>query len=356
MTKSWITSEKLPKFLLKKNVGVQCAVSVKDQCTQLGTENSISYGKDTDQKITYRHLLTSIIFNKDSAVEFCFEMGLLPRTRPCPTCGNNMSLIKDSKVSDRHRWYCRIKTGPKKHEHKLSLRTGTFFEKSNMTIEEILQIVYLWVHGHSQQNIQHEVGISSSTDVDWASFCREVCEVSVMRNSEKIGGQGIVAEIDESKFAKRKYNVGHRVKGGLVFGGRGKDNKKKVFMEPVENRTSATLLAVIQKWIAPGSIIRSDCWKSYDAIPTLPEGYSHQTVNHSKHFVDPESGTRTNRIESDWRHAKAQFPRFGTKSEFYTGYLSVFMWKRRNEDDDLFIAFLKDVAIQFPGPQTESKE
>ena len=54
----------------KKNVRVQCAVSVKDQCTQLGTENSISYGKATDQKITYRHLLTSIIFNKDSAVEF----------------------------------------------------------------------------------------------------------------------------------------------------------------------------------------------------------------------------------------------------------------------------------------------
>ena len=78
MTKSWITREKLPKFLLKKNVRVQCAVSLKDQCTQLGMDNSISYGKDTDQKITYRHLLTSIIFNKDSAVEFCFEMGLLP--------------------------------------------------------------------------------------------------------------------------------------------------------------------------------------------------------------------------------------------------------------------------------------
>ena len=138
-----------------------------------------------------------------------------------------MSLIKDAKVSDRHRWYCRIKTGPKKHEHKLSLRTDTFFEKSNMTIEEILQIVYLWVHGHSQQNIQHEVGISSSTDVDWASFCCEVCEVSVMRNSEKIGTQGIVVEIDESKFAKRIYNVGHRVKGRWVFGGEKKTIKRK---------------------------------------------------------------------------------------------------------------------------------
>ena len=77
-----------------------------------------------------------------------------------------------------------------------------------------------------------------------------------MRNSEKIGG--IVVEMDESKFAKRKCNVGHPVKGRQVFGGREKDNKKKVFMEPVENMTSATLLAVIQKWIVPGSIIWSD--------------------------------------------------------------------------------------------------
>ena len=115
-----------------------------------------------------------------------------------------MTLIKDSKVSDRHRWYCRIKSGNMKHEHKLFIRTGTFFEKSNMTIEEILQIIYFWVHGYSQKNIQHELGISSSTNVEWAMFCREVCETSVMTLSDKIVGKDVIVEIDESKFAKPK--------------------------------------------------------------------------------------------------------------------------------------------------------
>lgn len=99
-------------------------------------------------------------------------------------------------------------------------------------------ITFLWMY----MNV-HGLNFLSffSTDVDWASFCREVCEVTVMNESERIGGPGIVVEIDESKFAKRKYNVGHRVTGGWVFGGREKDNKKKVFMVPVENRTADTL-------------------------------------------------------------------------------------------------------------------
>ena len=214
-----------------------------------------------------------------------------------------MNLITDSKVSDGKRWYCRVRKGPHSHEHRLTIRTDTFFSKSNMTLEEIVQFIYLWVHGNSQDTIAHELGTSSNTDVDWASFCREVCEETLMRRSEKIGGKDVVVEIDESKFAKRKYNVGHRVTGGWVFVGREKNDKTKIFMEPVEDRTADTLLAIIQKWILPGSIIWSDCWKAYGKIPNLPEGYKHGTVNHSTNFVNPETGVCTNHIESDWRHA-----------------------------------------------------
>ena len=81
--------------------------------------------------------------------------------------------------------------------------------------------------------------------MDWASFCREVCEISLTRKSENIGGPGIVVEIDESMFAKRKYHCGHNVKG--VFGGRENKNKNKIFMECVADRTAKTLLGLITK-------------------------------------------------------------------------------------------------------------
>ena len=104
-------------------------------------------------------------------------------------------------------------------------------------------------------------------------------------------------EIDESKFGKRKY-----YRGQWVFGGREKNNEKKVFMVPVMDRKQNTLLPIISKWIKKGSIIHSDCWKSYNRLGKM--GYTHVTVNHSKEFVNPKNNACTNSIESDWRHAK----------------------------------------------------
>ena len=217
-------------------------------------------------------------------------------------------------------------------------------DRTNTSIESVSGQEHFFsvfnTYGYSQDLINHELDTSNKTDVDFASFCREVCETSIMNSNEQIGGKDIVVEIDESNFAKRKYNVGHRVVGGWVFGGRETEIKKKVIMVPVEDKTADTLLAVIQR----SSIIWSDCWRSYNTIPQLPQGYRLQTVNHRQNFVDPQTGTCTNRIECDWRHAKAEFPRYGTKPEHYSGYLSVFMWKCKQHGEDLFRAFIQDVA------------
>ena len=78
-----------------------------------------------------------------------------------------------------------------------------------------------------------------------------------------IGGEGIIVEIDESKFGKRKYNRGHRVEGVWVVGG-------------VE------------------IIVRTDLWRGYRALHDF--GMEHQTVNHTDHFVDPVTGVHTNTI------------------------------------------------------------
>lgn len=45
-----------------------------------------------------------------------------------------------------------------------------------------------------------------------------------------IGGPGVIVEVDESKFGKRKYNKGHKVPGVWVFGGVERTLERKCFL------------------------------------------------------------------------------------------------------------------------------
>ena len=125
-------------------------------------------------------------------------------------------------------------------------------------------------------------------------------EVTIQKKSEKIGGEGKVVQIDESKVGKRKYHRGHSVEGQWVFDGIEEDSRR-CFLVAVEDRSEATLLPIIKDWIEPGTLIVSDCWKSYHNLNK--HGYSHQTVNHSKEFVNKE-GYNSNKMEVHWRHMK----------------------------------------------------
>ncbi|GAA48718.1 hypothetical protein CLF_101950 [Clonorchis sinensis] len=61
------------------------------------------------------------------------------------------------------------------------------------------------------------------------------------------------------------------------------------------DRTAATLMDTIQACIAPGSIIISDIWASYQGIETMIYmNYTNETVNQTENFVDPTSGAHTN--------------------------------------------------------------
>ncbi len=88
----------------------------------------------------------------------------------------------------------------------------------------------------------------------------------------------------------------------------------------VKNRTGDELLPLIKKWIKPGSIIHSYCWKLYDTHGQ--EDYTHLKVNHSIQFTNPETGANTNPIENEWRHAKQAQPSYGTVHALVQSYLA----------------------------------
>ena len=104
------------------------------------------------------------------------------------------------------------------------------------------------------------------------------------------------------------------------------DNDKVGFLVTVERRNADTLLPNIR----PNTEIHSDLWLAYGGIRVLPEGYNHLQVNHSVHFVDPDTKACTNHVENMWKNAKISHKaRCGTKRSLLSSYLQECMWRQR---------------------------
>lgn len=244
----------------------------------------------------------------------------------CPSCGRYALKAPDGF------WRCQktrlVNKKKRKCCFKLAGSASSIFESSNLSKKNILRFIgwYLTKPSQRQLTLTREIEISPVTYVHWAAICREVCVAWAVENSERLGGEGKIVEIDETKFGKAKYNVGRVIKGQWVFGGVERDSKK-VFLVPVERRDSATLLALIQEWILPGTTIMSDCWAAYNCLQEA--GLLHQTVNHKKNFIDPETLARTQKVERFWRDAKRHVPPFGRNLECFGEYFAEFLMSRR---------------------------
>ena len=205
---------------------------------------------------------------------------------------------------------------------KISALKGTFFEKSYLAKIEIIQLSYWFVlNSLSQSEVVCEVLLHKLWL--WFSFCREVVNFYCIEHSEQIGGPDKVVEIDEAKFGKHKFNCGRVVKGQWVFGGFERESKR-IFIVPVPDRTSDTLVREIKKYILPGTKIISDCWQGYQGLEK--EEYVHETVNHSLNFVDPESGAFTQNIERSWRDARTGVQKYGRREEYFQEYLTLHLF------------------------------
>ncbi|XP_028394432.1 uncharacterized protein LOC114527774 [Dendronephthya gigantea] len=338
--------ETMYRVKLRKSVAVQTHsssfsnIEVASQTSSEGISYSRKQRLQQSPFTTYDDLKESIFSSKDFLFQWLKDRQLIAAEQLCPQCDSVMTWTETTDRKDGYKWLCRKTTNGKRHRVEVSIRKGSWFEKSNFTVEEIIKFTYWWTVDLTQSQIVQQLGFASNSGVDWDMFCREVCEVVMLQESLPIGGPGKVVQIDESKIGKRKYHKGHRVEGQWVFGGIENESRKS-FIFAVEKRDEATLLPLIKKWILPGTKIVSDCWKAY--INLEKHGYVHATVNHSKEFVN-DDGDHTNRIEGHWRQMKVALPTHGRRKHHYSSYLAEFVWRYTHRGENLFNTFLQDIA------------
>ncbi|KAE9531221.1 hypothetical protein AGLY_010427 [Aphis glycines] len=219
--------------------------------------------------------------------------------------------------------------------------------KSGLSLYEIIELVWCWVNKFKVAQTEKITGRGHHTVSNWFNLCRDVVAEQFNKRG-KMGGKELIVQIDESIFQrKRKYNrgrlrlgdckpvdnedtdgnttdssednsneenqndqnknYGSRVQGPWVFGMcclREDEILERRFYI-VNKRDRDTLLPIIIQEIEPGSTVHSDEWRAYGTLKNY--GFLHQTVNHSKNFIDPHTGAQTQTIECETPKDQLQY-------------------------------------------------
>ena len=90
-------------------------------------------------KISYDDLSRGLGVNDpDMAIRWCQEHGLISDVKECDTCGEVMSLVKRS-GKDGRTWQCKLPC-----QRRISIRKGTFFENSHLSLAVIIKFIFYW--------------------------------------------------------------------------------------------------------------------------------------------------------------------------------------------------------------------
>lgn len=260
-----------------------------------------------------------IVSREDQAIDYLRQNNVFYEENPCD-CEQGMAL--HGKVFRCTKKACR---------KQVSLLKGSFFANGKLKVNEVLLIGYLWLNNCTHTTIHQMTGHSKNTISDYLRHYRQLVASSLEDDVDVIGGPGIIVQVDESKFGKRKNNRGHPVVGAWVIGGVEDTANRKFFCEVVEKRDAITILQVLSKHILPGSIVHTDCWRAYLGISDTLQ-VTHRTVNHSKHFLDPDTGVHTNTIEALWSWLKSAISLRGRVKELLPDQLLEQIWRRKNAD------------------------
>ena len=108
-------------------------------------------------------------------------------------------------VSDGVSWYC-----PQCYTKK-SIRKDSFFDKSRLTLQKWMTLLYMWVRQYPVTDACEEAEVGERTAIDIYQWLREVCSQALLNGPPIIlGGQQIVVQVDESLF-RHKPKVSENV-------------------------------------------------------------------------------------------------------------------------------------------------
>jgi hypothetical protein len=215
----------------------------------------------------------------------------------CPTCdATKVTWLAKARV-----WKCYAK-----HPlSRFSLKTGTIFEDSPISLEKWLPAVWMLLNcknGISSYELARDLGVTQKTG--WFMLQR----IRLAMQDDLTGGMlaGEV-EVDETWIGGKARNMhksklkklrGDKTGGGSLAktGVQGMlERGGKVHAKVIEDATTGTLQRNVKRHVAKGSHVFTDEARGYFG---LQEHYVHDFVNHAETYVN--GNIHTNGLENFW--------------------------------------------------------
>jgi transposase-like protein len=214
----------------------------------------------------------------------------------CPACGSEkVTYLQNAKL---------YKCYGEHPRPKFSLKVGTVFEDSPISLEKWLPAVWLVVNcknGVSSWEIHRALGVTQKT----AWFMLHRIRLALQKSSfVKVGGSGSEIEVDETFIGGKARNMHKERRARLKHYGRAADKTivmgilergGQVHAKVVPTAKKDVLQGEVRSRVEVGSNIYTDDSPSYYGLK--PE-YDHQIINHLEKYVDGR--VSTNGIENFW--------------------------------------------------------
>ena len=324
----------------------RCHYDVIKQVDTTQTEKTkrtpVSSG-DVFQQINLPILLQTAFATDTRTAEWLFSNDIVPTKTKCPGCTEELTHSVLPSCGVLGGYYC------KKCDIKWSLRGRSILRNHKISLHDYIIIAFGWLQGKERSAVSADVPVSVRTIIRIFNDLNVASSILLEKHSTRLGGENRIVEIDECCLPRSKYSVG-RVKEecwvlGMIERPITQDEIPRCVLLSVPDRKKETLVPLIQLWVKEHTTLCTDKLQSY--VKLNEYGYTHESVNHSKNFVDPVTKAHTQRIESMWRWVRAKaVPKTGCLPSSLDYFLSAFSYRRIISGN--FIRFLKDIfSIRF---------
>ena len=215
----------------------------------------------------------------------------------CPHCGSDhVTWLENARI-----WKCYSK-----HDRpRFSLKTGTIFEDSPISLDKWLAAVWLVVNcknGISSYEVSRDLGISQKSTWFMDHRIRFALHQGTFENM--LSGE---VEADETFIGGLSRNMHRDKREKKITGTGGKDKTAvmgilerggKVRTKVIPNRKKSALQAEVRRHVEAGSALYTDALQSYDGLTE----FQHGVVDHAVKYVDGK--IHTNGLENFWSLVK----------------------------------------------------